>query len=75
MKIPTYHKAALAALLVSIAIVYPQLAHAGISKVHTPCGVWTVITYPESRYVDGFDPFDWYHHGHLESNGEVIWEY
>jgi hypothetical protein len=75
MKIPTSYKAAIAALLVPIAIICPQLAHAGISKVHTPCGVWTVITYPGSRYVDGFDPLDWYHHGHIKSNGEVIWEY
>jgi hypothetical protein len=75
MKIPTSYKAAIAALLVQIAIICPQLAHAGISKVRTPCGVWTVITYPGSFYVDGFDQFDWYHHGHIKRNGEVCWEY
>ena len=75
MKISTSYKAAIAALLVLIAIICPQLAHAGISQIHTPCGVWTVITYPGSFYVDGFDPFGWYHHGHIKSNGEMIWEY
>ena len=76
MKIPTSYKAAVAALLVLIAIICPQLAHAGISHIHTPCGVWTVITYPGSPfYVDGFDPWGWYHHGHIKSNGELIWEY
>ena len=74
MKIPTSYKAAIAALLVLIAII-PQLAHAGISHVQTPCGLWTVITYPGSFYVDGFDPWGWYHHGHIKSNGEVSWEY
>jgi hypothetical protein len=71
MKIPTSYKAAIATLLVLIAIICPQLALAGISQVHTRCGVWTVITYPGSFYVDGFDPFGWYHHGHIKSNGEV----
>jgi hypothetical protein len=76
MKIPTSYTAAIAALLVLIVIICPQLAHAGISHVHTPCGVWTVITYPGSPfYVDGFDPWGWYHHGHIKSNGEMIWEY
>ena len=75
MKIPNSYKAAIAALLVLIAIICPQLAHAGISNVHTPCGDWTVITYPGSFYVDGFDRWGWYHHGHIKSNGEVSWEY
>jgi hypothetical protein len=34
MKIPTSYKAAIAALLVLIAIICPQLAHSGISHVH-----------------------------------------
>jgi len=73
MKIPTSYKAAITALLVLIAIICAQLAHAGISHVHTPQGDWTVITYPGSFYVDGFDPCGWYHHGHIKSNGDVSW--
>jgi hypothetical protein len=92
MKIPTSYEAAIAALLVLMAIICPQLAHAGIcktsvfwprtsitgqflSQVHTPCGEWTVITYPGSSYIDGFDPWGWYHHGHIKRNGQWCWEY
>jgi len=49
MKIPTSYKAAIAALLILIAIICPQLAHAGISDVHTSQGDWTVIKKPETK--------------------------